>query len=272
MDFRDAARHALERAKTELASGDFNRLAYAALEIRKTMEAVTYDKAQSYKDEMPTVQYRTWQPGKVIKYLTEIDPHAATGRIVRFGTQVERGKPAEPMQHLGTEHFLTMRNLIKDYNKLGSYLHIPTLAQVEEGNIDDTKIRDHCQHCIDDLEKVLNSTIWNAKSGTYSNIKCLRCGFLMTKKINPNATEPVDAYCIECGAKYTLSKEGVWIAKGQHFKCLTPECEFVMVLFEDEIQVGADWECPECKKTFILSLKVVPKTLDTATSTVDAVR
>lgn len=262
MDYRDAARRALQRAKTELASGDPDRLAYAALEIRKAIEAVTYDKAQAYKDEMPKALYRTWQPGKVVEYLTEIDPHAGTGRIVRFGVQVERGKPAEAMQHLGTEHFLTMRNLNRDYNKIGSYLHIPTLAQVEDGVIDDSKRQDHWQHCIDDLDKVLKSSIWNAKSGTYCNMQCFRCGFSMTKKMNPKAIEPVDASCIECGAKYTLSPEGIWNAKGQHFKCLTPECKEIMFLFEDEMHIGTDWDCPACKKAFTVIFNVVPKTLD----------
>lgn len=85
MDYRDTARHALARAKTELASGDPDRLVYAALEIRKAMEAVTYGRAKSYEDEIPKVQYRTWQPRKIVEYLTKIDPKAVIGSSVAVG-------------------------------------------------------------------------------------------------------------------------------------------------------------------------------------------
>lgn len=41
-DYREEARQQLARARAELASGDDERLKYAALELREAMESLTY--------------------------------------------------------------------------------------------------------------------------------------------------------------------------------------------------------------------------------------
>ncbi len=52
MNYRNDARNSLKRAIAELAQADDERLKYAALELRMTMEALTYDRALAYKDEL----------------------------------------------------------------------------------------------------------------------------------------------------------------------------------------------------------------------------
>jgi len=52
MNYRNDARNSLKRAKAELTQADDERLKYAALELRMTMEALTYDRALAYKDEL----------------------------------------------------------------------------------------------------------------------------------------------------------------------------------------------------------------------------
>lgn len=61
-NFRHLAREALARARAELASEASSRLKFAALELRMAIESVTYERALSYKDEIPPSEYRTWQP------------------------------------------------------------------------------------------------------------------------------------------------------------------------------------------------------------------
>lgn len=63
-NFRQSAREAIVRAKEELATGNLHRLRYAALELRDAMEALTYDRALAFKDEIPPEEYKTWQPRK----------------------------------------------------------------------------------------------------------------------------------------------------------------------------------------------------------------
>jgi hypothetical protein len=67
MHYRALARQALQKAKLELDSGDPDRLEYAALQLRKALEAVTYERAQLYGTESPGIDYRTWQPPQAIK-------------------------------------------------------------------------------------------------------------------------------------------------------------------------------------------------------------
>src|SRR5436853_576284 len=61
-NYRGDARKALARAKEELATKDDQRLKYAALELRMSMESITYDRALAYKDEFPEPEYDTSPP------------------------------------------------------------------------------------------------------------------------------------------------------------------------------------------------------------------
>ncbi len=78
-EYRDDARHAVDRAKAELESGDDERLKYAALELRMALESLIYDRALIYKDEFPPREYETWQPRKLLAVLLEIDENADKG-------------------------------------------------------------------------------------------------------------------------------------------------------------------------------------------------
>lgn len=132
-DFRNKARKTLEKAETELASNDDSRLKYAALELREAIEAITYDKAQSYQQELLPTEYATWQPRKLMQLLLEIDPSADKPTALSFGLEEEYGKPAKEMQLLGKEEPLTLTNIKKHYDALGSFLHMPTLDQLNKG-------------------------------------------------------------------------------------------------------------------------------------------
>jgi hypothetical protein len=56
-----------------MAASD-DRLRYAALELRFAMEAVTYDRALAFRDEISPEEYKTWQPRKLMQILHDIDP------------------------------------------------------------------------------------------------------------------------------------------------------------------------------------------------------
>jgi hypothetical protein len=110
-----------------MESGDPDRLDYAALELRKAMEAIIYDRAQLYKDEVPVEVYRTWQPRKVLAYMAEIDPMLAHNSWeVSFKPDAKLGQPENSWISLGTETLLTSKNLRKHYDALGHFLHVPT--------------------------------------------------------------------------------------------------------------------------------------------------
>lgn len=101
--FRQTAREALARANAELAGGEDHRVRYAALELRLAMEALAYDRAQLYKEERPPSESSTWQPGKLIKVLIEIEPHANTNSRLRFKEEASQNTPEGDWHFLGED-------------------------------------------------------------------------------------------------------------------------------------------------------------------------
>jgi hypothetical protein len=260
-DYRWIARHAVERARNELITGDPDRLPYAALELRYAMEALTYDKAQSYKDEVPPDLYRTWQPRKLVEYITEFDDKAYLSSSLAFGVEDIQGEPAKVMQPLGTATAFTMKDLKAHYDAIGSILHIPTFHQIKEGKAPDReRLRERCERCVNVLEGVLASPIWNANFGLFAELECIRCQFPIKKRLTPGFTEPVDARCINCGAEYTVTDEGpgktAWLPKAHKIPCPTPECSETVVLWNDRLRPGTAWKCEGCGKGYMLVLSI----------------
>ena len=206
-NFRNEARGALERARAELTSGDSRRIRYAALELRIAIEALTFDRAQSYKKEIPPEQYETWQPRKLLSMLLEIDPNADKTSSLRFGEEEKYGEPAKVMHSLGTDSVLGLATIKEHYDALGSYLHMPTLKQFsnqKSPNFD--SLRERCNTIVNELTKVLSSPIWNVNFGNFAEFECQRCQNTIRKRI-PHSSEKLIAKCVNCGADYTLTKE-----------------------------------------------------------------
>jgi hypothetical protein len=130
MSYRNDARGFLERAENELGSKDDQRLKYAALELRMAMEALTYDRALAYKDDFPATEYETWPPRKVMSVLLDIDSWADKDVSLAFGIEEDYGIPAPKMEFLGVQKSLSMENIKKHYDALGSFIHVPTIKQI----------------------------------------------------------------------------------------------------------------------------------------------
>ena len=246
-----------------MASGDPERLPYAALELRKAMEAATYQRLRSYKEEIPPDVYRTWQPHKVVQYLIEIDWMASfQSWEVSFRPEDEPGKPAKVMRSLGTETVLTMKDLRDHYNAFGSFLHVPTLDQIENNKLPDlNRLKEHCEKCVDLLNEVLKSPILNVNFGLLAKTECFRCGVLVVKRLVMNSTETVEARCVNCDAKYIVSDEGAnkvkWSAKQHDIECPTEGCAGKITLWEDQIRPGIYWTCEDCGETYGLQLRII---------------
>jgi hypothetical protein len=264
-NYRVIARQALQRAKSELASGDPERLKYAALELRGAMEAVTYNRVQLYKGEIPAALYRKWQPRDYIRFMVEIDWMASyRSWEVSFKPRHEPGKPENAWIQLGTETLLTMKDLSYHYNALGNFLHIPTPYQVEnDKEPEKNSIKERCEKCVKILDKVLKSPISNAHIKISSETKCFRCGLPMIRRFELNQTATVEASCIGCGAQYVVSHEGPntvrWTPKIHEIECRTPGCDKIKELWEDEIRPDLSWDCEGCGEGYALQLRLMQK-------------
>jgi hypothetical protein len=91
--YRHIAKEKLVKATELLASNDDHKLACACLDLRKCIEAVSYELLGAYLKEVPLKALEVWQPDKVMRELLLIDPTAdKTSRI-----RTRRGGTERPM-------------------------------------------------------------------------------------------------------------------------------------------------------------------------------
>jgi hypothetical protein len=254
-DFRQIARECVTRAKVELAINDPNRLRYGALELRDAMEALTYDRALAFREYIPPDEYKTWQPRKLMLVLVDIDPSIGTTSTISFGLQEERGKPAprENMKVLGTDVVLTLADLKTHYDAIGSFLHMPSLNQLQSGKVPQSpRLREHCEAVVRLVEKVLGSQLWNTFSGVIVTLdECMNedCKKPIRKRM-PLGKDSLAAQCFECKAEYTITSEpdsrALWTPKMIDAPCSTPGCPEKVALWAHQVAPGTHWHCPDC--------------------------
>ena len=261
MNYRNYARKCLKRYEEELGNGDDERLKYAALELRMSMEALTYDRALAYKDEFPPAEYKTWQPRKVMTVLLDIDPTADKDSSFAFGEEEEYGVPAQVMRSLGSEKVLNMATLRKHYDALGSYLHVQSMKQVRAGkSLDFGKIRFRCEEIAAFVRAVLVSPVFNVTLGSFSTMECVECRKPVRKRI-PYGQEVVEVECYECHASYLIVNKGnnnvEWHPQQHEVECANGDCNHNIVVWRHELEVGKSWICPSCngRNTFALGIR-----------------
>lgn len=255
--YRAEARLALARAKERLEAG---HLRYAALELRLSIEALTYDRAQSYSDELPPTG--KWQPKQVMDALLAIDPYAGSSYTLRIGEEPSPGEPPKAMKELGSEVVFGLKQIKKHYQALSSLIHMPTADDVAAGKKwNEDKARERIETVIEALEASLASPVFNSTFGEFSNFDCLRCGQPIKRRVHPNETD-LRASCIHCNAPYigkaSAPKSVQWWPDAEYPPCSTPGCEGELEVWRDQIKVGTELVCSQCHKRQVLVLGISP--------------
>ena len=257
-DFRHEAKEALRRANVELSSGDDTRLRYAALELRMCIEALTYGRAAAYKDDFPLEEYSDWQPRRVMSALVALDPIADKGIRLQMSKHPTGSKKLQEWQDMGTERILSLVEIKKHYDALGSWLHCPTPAQRQSMKATDkARFRARCEKIAAILEEVLASPMWNAVVRQHATFDCDRCSNPV-RAFRPLGADTSAATCMNCGAGYALhggkGKKAWWEADQMSCKC--PKCKIEAFLWRDEIKQGATFVCEGCQSALLITLGV----------------
>ena len=263
VNYRSEARKCLARADAELSTVDDERIKYAALELRMAMEALTYDRAKAYKQELPPSEYETWQPKKLMQVLLDIDPTADANSSLAFGKEAEPGTPPATMQSLGSEQVLNLKILRRHYDALGSFLHLPSLAQTKTGAAPDlARLRSRCGEIAEFVRSALSSPVFNITFGNFATFSCVGCGSPVRRRLPPGQ-DTVHAECYECRATYTLEHTATGeVASHPHqveITCRNESCEGKILVWQHEIEPGQSWPCPDCKGTNTLGVGVAFK-------------
>jgi hypothetical protein len=218
------------------------------------MEALTYDRALALAEYIPPDEYKTWQPRQLMAALAEIDPSITRTATVASGREEEYSKPAprRNMKVMGTDVVFTQADLKKHYDAIGSFLHMPSLDQVQSGKLPNVeKLRERCETVVQQVENVLSSRVWNVTFGSIVTLdQCVNedCKKPIRRRM-PTGKNTLTAQCFECKAEYTITSTpdgALWKPNLIDVLCETPGCPEKMVLWPHEFQPGTHWHCRGC--------------------------
>lgn len=249
--YRIAAKNALERAVKELEKKDNDRLRYAVLDLRMSLESLIYERACNYTEELSGKKLSTWQPKKLLEILLEIDPYADKSSSISIGEEVINGQAPDNMRYLGGERVIGLNEIKDYYDRLGSYLHAPTLEQLARTKYNALEnIRIKCLEVAEIITLVLSSTITRSDFRVSSSLMCEECGVNIVRRM-PHDSKKVIAFCINCNASYELTpidnKKVEWKPLQQNVNCANPSCNQPFPIWKREFEVGTNWICPNCK-------------------------
>jgi hypothetical protein len=117
-------REAYDAASALLAKQDDCSLRYAALELRRWIEAVVYEELRAYDVLLPEGSVRSWQPPQAFDALIAIEPDAEETCTISVAIQnAPEALAAVPYCQIGVDERTEGKWIKKTWNKLGSCLH-----------------------------------------------------------------------------------------------------------------------------------------------------
>ncbi len=250
IDYRSIARQAYANAAQELTSASDARVRYAALELRTAMEALVYERLLLYESELPEAELSIWQPKRVFEVLLDLDPFADKSSSFSMAPESSPGVQSGPFVNMGNERVITMKELKKYYDKLGSYLHAPTVQQARHGVNATSQMRQRCEEISSAISQILSSPIWSVDVKVVAEISCFECKKAIVCRMPRSPTESRTVNCTNCNAVYCVepreSMEVEWRPLHQKLKCASEECGETCVIWPKEIKPGTYWKCCKC--------------------------
>ena len=157
---------------------------------------------------------------------------------------------------------LSLSILKRHYDAVGSYLHMPTLRQIEaEGTQSSDRLHARLQEIVTYVDRVLKSPVFNINFGTFAAIDCKRCGQIIRCRM-PHSGGIARAVCRECLAPYDVEKVGdnavQWKPLQLAVPCANADCGTTGYLWSDDLKPGLVWTCAACEHRNEIVLSVQP--------------
>lgn len=241
------------RAETLLADGSQDSLRYAALELRTVLEALAYEKLQTYAARLPREVLDAWQPPRAIAALLEFEPLADQNFVVR----VRQDGSNEPARQLGEHHTVTLTTLKDWYHRLGSYLHCPTVSQQERYRRDAShsveRLRSLIAEVVDGLRAPVASTFSMTMAETVS-YSCAACDKITASNMAA-VRQTQRSVCIHCSAAHhaTINPDDSISLQliATDFACI--RCDHPMKVENRKLEVGVRVECGACGERHMIA-------------------
>lgn len=263
-NYRNVARENLEIAKAHISERKGGTAAYAALHLRMAIEALSYERFELYKDEFPDQAYKTWQPRKLMQMMLDIDPLADTGMTLSIDLEGTPESPSGNYTEIGSEEVIKLSLIKENYDALGSYLHVPTISQLEKVKVkSEEKIWDRCAEISGSIDKILASRMFKLNMNQHTIIECDRCGAEIKRRMS-RGVEERKVGCANCGAGYLIKPNDSgsynWFLLKHEVTCPNEKCGEVDDVWISDISAGEFWTCPSCKTLYEFRevLRMVP--------------
>ncbi len=264
IDYRHRAHGHVQRAKDLLAEATPEKPPYACLELRMAIEALSYDRLQAYLAEVSNEAMKKWQPKQVLAELLLAYPTADSSGQLWAGIEEQPGVESKNIKFIGTDERFTAKWATKAHNTLGSFLHVPTIAQIQTGKDNDETIRQRAGEIVKELERVLSSGVHNVNFDMFCKIPC-ECGFTIKRKEDFMKREKI-ATCASCGRMYELLSEGAQLGQFTYrlaqvnYEC--ESCKTEQWVARHELEREPTLVCVKCgdkaKVVRVFSLEKVP--------------
>lgn len=258
------AREAIDRAKILLSVADENQFIYAALELRRAFEALVYENALRFTDELVGEDYSVWQPAQLLERLLEIDPVADA----TLEMKMQDPQTGEWLS-LGHQRRIALPTLRKRYHALGNYLHAPSLTQMLHGRRQDlNSLLKLCSECMELIEEDLKATLRLGRMAIFGSvtIECRQCGAPIRRLLNalktpqnkaPGTKKFIVAKCSKCPASYEICADGadgvMWREQRWTGNCPYPGCEGRHTKWAREVKDRMASTCPSCGKRAVFT-------------------
>lgn len=248
----DEKRNALDRALEMLSRDNVGDLRYAALELRRCIEAVVYEKLWAYRDRFPPEVARKWQPPQAFRALLVMEPDAEQTAITRVARQCEPGEPASgPALEFGTDQRFSSAWLNRTYNKLGSYVHASwPFAKNPDKNLLETAKGFLQQTALDMAPLVRRS--FTCTLAEVVEFQCSECGTAIKANV-AGLKQKGEVVCLnpDCECRYFATPaENGFAFQLDTLTAACPECEQDNRIPTQKIVVGYRFSCSDCGRKY----------------------
>lgn len=244
--FRDRARQHTQSATELMETGDDNLLQLVALRLRMAIECFAYELLQSLQDEIDDATMVSWQPGRLIKELKEIDSGIERDRSISVGVEEVPGESAKESRSLGRDARLSATWIDKHWNALGGYLHEPTIKQHKDGKLFNAgTARSKIAEVSGEIDRVLASKLFATNFKVEVSTTC-ECGFTMCRR-EELLRRDGQVVCAKCKTIWGAdeSEKGWRFVKRYHvFPC--PKCSAKNHIPAKELNDQSQFTCEDC--------------------------
>jgi hypothetical protein len=247
-------RQALEQATKLLSLTDELSLRYAALELRRCIEAVVYEKLWLYRDRFPPKVARTWQPPQAFRALLVMEPDAERTVKIRYARESELGvQSLRPYQTLGADQRFSLKWLKETYNKLGKLLHASWPFESTSSRSSLATSRDFLLQVSVKLQPFVEKTFTSTLAETVE-FKCLECE--TTVKANAAGLQKAgEVTCLNsaCGCRYIASiNETGYSFRLDALVADCTKCNHEIRIPAQRLKLDYQFSCGNCQQKFAI--------------------